>query len=1136
MRIQKINIIIGSLAMLFFCTALLTSIFKDKLSNPENLKKVWERNILSTYSSLNEVTKNDEVIKLLSDFPDSGQTSDIREFFSAFDLGKGYTINLWKNDDLKYWKNRDFNFQFEIIPRSDTVKILTKDHEYFVKIELAAKSTDNISVVYINSLKNLAPAKNTSQIEVTLPLEDISDVVTKSSQTRYDIVIIFSFLLGYFLVISFIFNLSRTYIIKWGFKTVVPIVISCLVVLRIPSLFYPLHTSSNLIIFKPYFFSPEVKISLADTIINIITLLVFSIFYFRDFKSFSYDSLSKNRKYFFTITGYLIFCCLSMFYCLFIKAIVNNQYIPLDINIIPNLDGNHIILFCAIFLLLIALFGITIRIFLSIRSFDLAWGKKLGLFTISMLISSLFFLIDPVELNIWIWMFSLLITMLLFDLFLDTTLRDFTWISVWLLTLCLFTTVLFFHFYKTKVSSLSQVVLEEKINFPDSVLIKAIEQKHPQFNNNLAAYTALNDIIFEKPIIQKNYDIRIVDSIQSHEPDLISSDNDAFTIYSDYNWPISYYFQNNKVTLKATLKVSSLDYQNNLSSGKQKFYNAGDWTIYKGNKNLMAESLFFPDNLTQFNISDSNNTNFVNGNTLYSSARNGEFTIIGRQKYNDLLLPFSFFSFLFVFALFILAILVGMQSIFKILPSEFNHYLIENLTIRNKIQFSVLSILAVTFAIIGIVSSNFYKRTYKESLRNTVKEYYQQIHKTKLSNSNPFELVRSLPGNFVLYDQSGRLISQNISSNDTPKRMEFNTLAKLRGSDYAPLLDESDHEELILPLTNNQNLSFLVYPEFKKVPSGFYNFLNLLLNAFVFLLLISSALSYSISNSIISPITELGKKLKEFSLGKQNETLKWNQSDELGTLIQAYNEMIGKLEHSAELLAHTEREVAWREMAKQVAHEIKNPLTPMKLSIQHMELRIQEANEEEARQIVKEVSSVLIEQIDNLSRIASEFSSFAKLPKPEYEEILLNDLVASVHDLFQTRTDIKFNLYVPIDELFVKADRTHLVRVLNNLVKNALQAIPSDRKGHIFIRLKEEDQKAIVQIEDNGKGIPDELKEKVFFPNFTTKSSGTGLGLAISKNIIETFGGTISFIPNNPLGTIFTFELPLVENGNIEKS
>jgi nitrogen fixation/metabolism regulation signal transduction histidine kinase len=244
--------------------------------------------------------------------------------------------------------------------------------------------------------------------------------------------------------------------------------------------------------------------------------------------------------------------------------------------------------------------------------------------------------------------------------------------------------------------------------------------------------------------------------------------------------------------------------------------------------------------------------------------------------------------------------------------------------------------------------------------------------------------------------------------------------------------------------------------------------------------------------------------------------------------------MIVKLDESADLLALTEREMAWREMAKQVAHEIKNPLTPMRLSIQHLQHAMQNADPIESRQLVQRVGITLIEQIDNLSRIAAEFSTFAKMPKPQNEKIILNDLVASVHDLFKKRDDMDFNLYVPIDEIYVNADKSHLLRVLNNLIKNAIQAIPASRKGVIDIKLEKKGERAVLQVKDNGKGISKEMREKVFYPNFTTKTSGTGLGLAISKNIIESFGGRIYFETEENVGTTFYFELPLMKNTDQE--
>jgi two-component system nitrogen regulation sensor histidine kinase NtrY len=200
----------------------------------------------------------------------------------------------------------------------------------------------------------------------------------------------------------------------------------------------------------------------------------------------------------------------------------------------------------------------------------------------------------------------------------------------------------------------------------------------------------------------------------------------------------------------------------------------------------------------------------------------------------------------------------------------------------------------------------------------------------------------------------------------------------------------------------------------------------------------------------------------------------------------------------------------------------------MKLSIQYLQNGLR-TNPEILPQLVERVSSTLIEQIDNLSSIASEFSNFAKMPQADNEKVLLNDVVASVHDLFRKREDMDVQLYVPIQDIYVFADRTQIVRVLNNLVKNAMQAIPDIKRGRISISLEKRGDKALITVEDNGVGITDEMRDKVFRPNFTTKSSGTGLGLAISANIIETFNGRIYFETTQDQGTRFHVEIPLMK-------
>ena len=199
----------------------------------------------------------------------------------------------------------------------------------------------------------------------------------------------------------------------------------------------------------------------------------------------------------------------------------------------------------------------------------------------------------------------------------------------------------------------------------------------------------------------------------------------------------------------------------------------------------------------------------------------------------------------------------------------------------------------------------------------------------------------------------------------------------------------------------------------------------------------------------------------------RNEPLEWKNQDELGALISEYNMMIKKLEESADKLAQSEREGAWREMAKQVAHEIKNPLTPMKLSIQYL-LHAFKSNPENAEPLLKRVTSTLIEQIDNLAQIASEFSNFAKMPRAENQKININTLVVSVYDLFSKGLKMDISIKMPDEEYFVYADKNHLIRVLNNLMKNAEQAIPDDRDGEIDVSLYKRDNLAVIKVRDNG--------------------------------------------------------------------
>jgi nitrogen fixation/metabolism regulation signal transduction histidine kinase len=335
---------------------------------------------------------------------------------------------------------------------------------------------------------------------------------------------------------------------------------------------------------------------------------------------------------------------------------------------------------------------------------------------------------------------------------------------------------------------------------------------------------------------------------------------------------------------------------------------------------------------------------------------------------------------------------------------------------------------------------------------------------------------------------------------------------------YVPLKDE------------NRNVQgYINIPYFtssRDLNQEISNFLVTLLSLNAFIFLISGVISVFLTNRITSSFSWIGEKMREINLGKHNEEITWNRKDEIGGLVAEYNKMVKKLEQSAVDMAKTEREGAWREMARQVAHEIKNPLTPMKLSIQYLQKAI-DNNAPNVKELSSSVASTLIEQIEHLSKIASEFSQFANIGNARSE---IFDLHETIHSLvlLHSSQDHAIIEWKPMPrKLMIKADRTQINRLLTNLLQNAVEAIPEDVKGQIIVSEEVRDEEVILSVKDNGSGIPEEMESKIFSPNFTTKTSGTGLGLAMCKSIVENSKGRIWFDTRAGEGTTFHVALPL---------
>jgi nitrogen fixation/metabolism regulation signal transduction histidine kinase len=341
-------------------------------------------------------------------------------------------------------------------------------------------------------------------------------------------------------------------------------------------------------------------------------------------------------------------------------------------------------------------------------------------------------------------------------------------------------------------------------------------------------------------------------------------------------------------------------------------------------------------------------------------------------------------------------------------------------------------------------------------------------------------------------------------------------------SAYQPLFNE-----------NKKQLGYVNLQHFAQ-QNDFENqiqlFLIAIINVFILLLALSIILSIIISRWVTAPLRLIQVSFSNLKLGSANQPIVYDREDEIGALVKNYNQKLIELENAAVQLAQNERESAWREMAKQVAHEIKNPLTPMKLSIQQL-LRVYDPNNPSSAEMLNRVANSMIEQIDALTKIANEFSNFAKMPKQHIEKINLIALIDSVLEVFKQDSRMHIEFVHKNEYALVLADKDQLIRVLNNLLTNAVQSIPEDRKGELHILLSDDKQSNYsIAISDNGCGISENKIKNIFVPYFTTKTNGTGLGLAMVKQIVESINGSISFVSKENSGTTFTIELPKFES------
>ena len=368
--------------------------------------------------------------------------------------------------------------------------------------------------------------------------------------------------------------------------------------------------------------------------------------------------------------------------------------------------------------------------------------------------------------------------------------------------------------------------------------------------------------------------------------------------------------------------------------------------------------------------------------------------------------------------------------------------------------------------------------------------------------SNNYSLDKDFASMLVANDE-GKFTSENLTD-----------VGKFQAS-YSVLKNDAGEKYAILFFPYFQDVSF--------AESELNVFLSTLYQIYFIMLVVTIVLAYFISRFVTRSIETIRVKIGQTGLLKKNEKIYLNNATkEIDSLVNSYNKMIDDLEDSAERLAKTEREQAWQEMAKQVAHEIKNPLTPMRLTVQSFQKNSCLKSEDEKLKL-NDFCEILIEQIDTMSNVATSFSDFATLPKTQLEKTDLVEATKKVVEIFEQNN---ITLDTSNENIFVKLDKAQWIRVMTNLIKNSIQAIPYDRESNIQIKITESSKKVKIVVSDNGLGVSAKNREKIFEPKFTTKSDGMGLGLGIVRSIINSHRGKISYKSKNNKGTDFTISLP----------
>ena len=473
-----------------------------------------------------------------------------------------------------------------------------------------------------------------------------------------------------------------------------------------------------------------------------------------------------------------------------------------------------------------------------------------------------------------------------------------------------------------------------------------------------------------------------------------------------------------------------------------------------------------------------------------------------------------------------------------------------NLSLRARVFLAMTVIVVATFVLISVITIPQFKNQSEKyhskrlerkeaqiqrSIAYFSKESETQMDPNKLNsilNEKIYEVSDVQSVKFSIYSLNGELINSTLPKSEitsiSPELL--NRIFDQKDSKTIEITQRNDvqyRSSYSLILDNNFNpLWILNLPYYDDDNLNSYeldSFLIILGEVYFFLFLLSIIISYFVSHYMTKAISQIALKMKQTRLDKRNSKIKIKaRSKEVNSLVESYNNMVEMLDKNVQELSKSNKEQAWREMAKQVAHEIKNPLTPMKLSVQSFERDF--TNDKQNKEKVEDFTQTIIQQIDTMSSIASAFSNFAEMPTQQGEKLNIVKVVRLSLEIFKEQ-NIVFES--DIDKLIINIDRPQIIRIMTNLIKNAIQACENNKSPLIKVSIKKLSKTVCITVKDNGKGIPLNIRNNIFEPNFTTKSGGMGLGLGMVKNLVDSYDGKIEFESKINKGTSFKITFPI---------